>query len=109
MWRMIVSDARSSVAATNGNFNFRTAAVYQAEKVLTNRKVRKGFVYGKHIARRPVCRTILRLEIVMRDKEIICVQTLGTRVTEGITMTPLEERHNTLGEYHTVHSCSTTM
>jgi hypothetical protein len=45
--------------------------------------VRKGLIYGKHIARRPVRRPIFGLQIVMRDKEIICVQTLGTRVMEG--------------------------
>ena len=94
MWRMIVNDARSSVATRK--FQFRTVAEYEVEKGPTNRKVCKGFIYGKHIARRPVRRPIFWLEIVMRDKEIICVQTLGTRVVEGRSTILLEVRHRTL-------------
>jgi hypothetical protein len=76
--------------------SIQTVAEYEAEKGPTNRYVRKGFIYGKHIARRPVRRPVFGLEIVMRDKEIICVQTLGTRVMEGRSTMLLEERHRTL-------------
>jgi hypothetical protein len=73
MWRMIVNDATSSVPTIQ---NAGQVQSRKREKGPTNRQVRKWFIYGKHISRRPVRRPIFRLEIVMRDKEIICVQTL---------------------------------